>query len=55
MDDNTTFLNRHNARNSLKVLTNNLSLSKNMKTLLFAHHTHLGVVFETQSSLCINT
>ena len=28
------FLKRHNARDSLKVLAKNLSLSKNMKTLL---------------------
>ena len=55
MDDNTPFLIRHNARDSLKVLTNNLSLSKNMKTLLFAQHTHLGVMFETQSSLRVST
>ena len=53
-DDNTPFLNRYNARNSLQVLTNKLSLFKNMKTLLFAHHTYLDILFETQSSLRIN-
>ena len=36
MDNNIFFLNRHNTRDSLKVLTNYLSLSKNMKTL-FLH------------------
>ena len=38
MDNNTSFLNRHNARESLKVLTNYMSLSKNMKTV-FLHST----------------
>ena len=55
LDSNTPFLNRHNARNSLEVLTNYLSLSKNMKTLFFAQHTHLGLMFETQSSIWMNT
>ena len=40
--ENTPFLNIHNARDSLIVLTNNL---------LFPQHTHLGVMFETQSCL----
>ena len=51
--ENTPLLNRYNARDNLKVLTKNLSLPKNMKTLLFAQHTHLGVMFATQSSLLL--
>ena len=51
----TPVMNRHNSQDSLKVLTDYQSLSKNMKTLLFAQHTHLCVMFETQNSLWINT
>ena len=51
LENKTPFLNRQNARDSLQVLTNYLSLSKNMKTFFLAKHTHLGLMFETQSSL----
>ena len=55
LDNNTPFLNRQNARDSLEVLTNYLSLSKNIKTLFFAQQTHPGLMFEIQNSLWINT
>ena len=32
-----------------------MSLSKNMKTLICAQHTHLGIMLETQSNFWINT
>ena len=45
------FMNLHNLQDSLKDLTDYLSLSKNTQTLLFAQHTHLGLMLETHSTL----
>ena len=48
----TSFLNRHNSRDSLKVLANYLSLSKNMKTLFFcAAHSSRPNVQDTKQPL----
>ena len=52
LDNNTPFRNIHNARDSLQVLANYLSLAKNMKTLFFcAAHSSTPNVRDTKQPL----